>query len=312
MDMDESQLAEMEAHAVSMAREAGLILDRYFGTPMDIDYKDKKKRDPVTAADMECHKFLTEAISGQYPHHGIVSEEDVEEEEDKVAPDFVWVVDPLDGTKNFLSGLPVFACSIGVLYKGAPIAGAIYIPWPGESQGLVMHARTGGGAFADEKPIRAYRGVQPEGNRLNAIPGSFDRGFRFDKSMNDRVGEVRVTGSIAYELAMSANGVLQYSIATRPHLWDVVGGAVLASEAGGLVMIGRRQGARLPLAGPRFRWESLDSFTPTWQSGTTTLRELRQWSAPLITGGPDVARFVAGSLKSRSALRRRVARRIRR
>ena len=311
MEMDEGQLAEMEARAVSMARRAGLLLDKYFGAPMKVDYKDKNKRDPVTVADRECQEFLTEAISKQYPDHGIIGEEDVEEE-DKIAPDFVWVVDPLDGTKNFLSGLPVFACSIGVLYKGAPIAGALYIPWPGESQGVVMHAHRGGGAFVEKKPIGVYRGAQPQGNRLTGVPASFLRGFRFDKSMRERVGEVRVTGSIAYELALSASGVLQYSITTRPRLWDVAGGAALVSEAGGLVMIGRRHRRRWPLAGPRLRWEPLDSFTPTWQSGTTTLNELRQWSAPLVTGGPEVARFVAGSLKSRSSLGRRLARAIRR
>ncbi|HCH10345.1 MAG TPA: inositol monophosphatase, partial [Dehalococcoidia bacterium] len=71
-------------------------------------------------------------------------------------PDFLWVLDPLDGTKNFLHGLPVYACSVGVLYKGAPVAGAVFVPWPVEGGGIVFHAHKGGGAFADSEMISVH------------------------------------------------------------------------------------------------------------------------------------------------------------
>jgi hypothetical protein len=175
-----------------------------------------------------------------------------------------------------------------------------------------MHARRGGGAFVEGKPLGVFRGVEPEGNRLATLPASFGGGFRIGAKMRDKVGDVRVTGSIAYELAMTASGVLQYSITTRPRLWDVAGGASLVQEAGGLVMIEQRQVTRWPLASRRVRWEPLRSFTPGWRSGTTTLNELRQWSAPLVLGGPEVAAYVARGLRSRSPLRRRLARATRR
>ena len=304
--VDGAELAEIEGRAIEMAREAGVILRKYFGARFDVTYKDKERRNPVTVVDTECQALLTDAISRHYPDHGIVGEED-EEESEEVAPDFVWVLDPLDGTNNFVGGLPVFACSIGVLYRGAPVVGALYIPWPGEGDGAVMHARSGGGAFIDGEPLAVYRGPEPEGSRLTALPASFDRGYRLGKSMRRRVGEVRVTGSIAHELAMTAKGVLQYSITTRPRLWDVAGGAALVVEAGGLVMVGRNVGGRWPLAAPRLRWEPLRSFMPDWRSGATTLAELRRWSAPLVVGGPQVARHVAESIRTEAPLRRQLA-----
>ena len=304
-------LVELEAHAIDLARGAGAILSRYFGSPMGIEYKDKQKHDPVTAADKECQEYLTEAISSRYPDHGIVGEED-EESEDSVAPDVVWVVDPLDGTKNFLNGLPVFACSIGVLYRGVPIVGAVYIPWLAQVGGVVMHARSGGGAFLEQERVTVSGGEESEGQRLVGLPGSFSAAFRLGKAMRDKVGDVRVTGSIAYELAMTARGVLQYSITTRPRLWDVVGGAALVLEAGGAVMMGRRGGRSKAFGPTRLEWEPLKSFIPTWQSGATTLHELRRWSSPLVSGSPAVARFVTKNVTPRSYLRHRLSRALRR
>jgi myo-inositol-1(or 4)-monophosphatase len=302
---------ELEAHAIDLARGAGAILRRYFGSPMEIEYKDKQKQDPVTTADKECQEYLTEAISSRYPDHGIVGEED-EESEDSVAPDLVWAVDPLDGTKNFLSGLPVFACSIGVLFRGVPIVGAVYIPWLTQVGGVVMHARTGGGAFLEQERVTVSGGDEPDGRRLIGLPESFSAAFRPGKSLRDNIGNVRVTGSIAYELAMTARGALQYSITTGPRLWDVAGGAVLVQEAGGAVMMGRRGGKSKAFGPATIEWEPLGSFIPTWRSGATTLHELRRWSSPLVSGSPAVARFVTKNIRRRSYLRHRLSRAVRR
>jgi myo-inositol-1(or 4)-monophosphatase len=301
----------MEAHAIGLARGAGAILSRHFGASLDVEYKQTHHRDPVTKADKECQAYLTGEISAHYPDHGIIGEED-EREDDSPAPDFVWVVDPLDGTTNFLSGLPLFACSIGVLHRGAPIAGAIYIPWPARDGGLVMHARKGGGAFVEEERLSVYGGEEPEGHRLASLPGSFGSAFRLGRPMRGRVGDVRVTGSIAYEMALTAMGVLQYSIINGPRLWDVAGGVSLVMEAGGAALVGQRGSARGLLRESRIRWEPLESFVPRWREGETTLAELRQWSARMVLGSPGIARYVAANLRSRSSLRSRLHRAARR
>ena len=305
---DQALVSRIEASAVEMARSAGAILSKHFGAPLKVEYKDDKQLDPVTVADKECQDFIADSVVRSYPDHGFVGEES--EPEEVTAPEFVWVVDPLDGTKNFLSGLPVFACSIGVLFRGAPIAGAIFIPWPGEGNGAVMHARVGGGAFLENRPIKVSGGLQPEPGRLVSVPAMFGERFRLRRAMRGKTGEARVTGSIAYELAMTACGVLQYSIISGPRLWDVAGGVVIVTEAEGAVMAGSPEGGLT--VGRRTRWEPLKSFAPNWAGGGTTLKDLGQWSAPLVLGSPGVVKYVTENLERRSRLRRRLATGVRR
>ena len=88
-----------------MAHEAGGLLRGFFGSPLHIEYKDEKKTDPVTVADTKAQELLTDAIRGRYPDHAIIGEED-KAPQDSIAPDFVWILDPLDGTKNLIQGLP--------------------------------------------------------------------------------------------------------------------------------------------------------------------------------------------------------------
>ena len=307
--LDEALLVEIEGHAVELARGAGAILSGYFGHTLDIEFKDKKESDPVTNADKESQEYLRKAILEKFPEHGVLGEED--EEDESPAKDFLWVLDPLDGTKNFMNGLPIYASSIGVLHKGAPIVGAVYIPWPSAGGSVVMHARKGGGAFADDDPIAVFGGDEPAGSRLMTLPGSFGAFFGFDKPMREKSGELRVSGSIAYELAMTARGVLQYAVTTGPHLWDVAGGVILIQEAGGVVMRRKRSGGFLGLS-TATHWEPMDSLVPSWESGKTTLKELRQWRASMISGGPAIVRYVTSNTRARRMLRWRLWRATRR
>jgi len=308
---DRAQVAEIEARATEFARQAGAILTRHFGTSLSVEYKDKNSSDPVTNVDKEVQEFLLNSISEHYPDHGVIGEEDADEE-DSVAPDWVWVLDPLDGTKNFLSGLPMFSSSIGVLHRGVPVVGALYVSWPNQSSGFVMHARMGGGAFLEDETISVLQADEPHASQLATLPGVFSAIYRFRKPMRGKTGEVRTTGSIAFDMAMMAKGALQYSVTNAPQLWDAAGGVVLVREAGGAVMVGRSSGRRRLLSSGRLSWEPLDAFTPEWHSGVTSLSELRHWSAPLVTGSPGVVRYVTENLASRRSWRRRLIRAMRR
>ena len=306
----DSLLADIEARATEMAREAGAILAGHFGHGrLEVEFKDEKRRDPVTNADKECQELLECAIAKHFPDHGVLGEEGDEDKdaEDSPAPDFVWVLDPLDGTKNFIGGLPVYASSVGVMHRGVPIVGAVFVPWPSDGGGVVLHARTGCGASADDEPISVAGSEEPQGNSLVTLPGSFGAAYRFRKPMNGKVGEVRVTGSIAYELAMTARGVLQYAVTTGPHLWDVAGGVVLVAEAGGLIMR-RRRSERLGGLIHVTQWEPMKSLVPTWDTKVPTMKELRRWSASMVLGSPGVVRYVTSNLRSRTLLRHRLRR----
>ena len=303
--LDDDTLArDLEDVAVRLARGAGDILASHFGSRISIEYKDKHRRDPVTEADKAAQEYLVRQIGEQFPEHGILGEED-DDQWDRPSPDFLWVLDPLDGTTNFLNGLPVYASSIGLLYRGRPLVGALYLPWPGPGGGHVIHCRRGGGCFADDEPVSVYQSDEPVNNRLVGVPGGLAHNTRFGRGLKGHLGEIRTTGSIAYELALTACGVMQYAVIGAPRMWDMAGGVLAVMEAGGAVMT-RFSGEK--------RWHPLESLVPTWETRPPTFKELRRWVAPLVAGNQQVAPLVARSMRGKfrpSAYLRRLARRLR-
>ena len=297
---DDVLACEIEAAAVEMAQGAGDILAAHFGRKISIEYKDKEERDPVTEVDKACQDYLVGEINRRFPDHSILGEEQSEEEAKKAKEDsgatdppcgdFLWVLDPLDGTTNFLNGLPVYAVSVGVLHKGRPLAGALFIPWPKPGGGFVLHCRQGGGCFAGEDPVEVYKSDEPVNNRLAGLPGHFSYFTKYGKGLRGKSGEPRTTGSIAYELAMTACGVMQYAVFGAPRMWDMAAGALAVMEAGGTVM------TRSP---KEKGWHVMESFVPTWQEKPPTLKELRRWAAPLVVGNNKVAPLLAANLRSR-------------
>ena len=303
--IDDAQIVEIERHAVELARGAGEILAGHFGRRIEVEFKDDKQRDPVTAADKQTQAYLTAEIARRFPEHGVLGEEATKEEQESEEParDTLWVLDPLDGTTNFLNGLPVFASSIGVIHRGRPVAAALYIPWPADGGGFVLHCRKGGGAGiaplaagsgAEDEPVKVLETEQPIPNRLIGLPGYFAAANRFTGGLANKAGEPRTTGSIAYELAMTARGVMQYSIFGAPRMWDMAGGALAVQEAGGTVMT-RFKGER--------NWHPIDSFVPSWDDKTPTMKELRAWVAPLVAGNRHLAPLIANNVRRRFSLR---------
>ncbi len=306
MTMPTSDLAAIETAAVEFAQGAGRLLAGHFGQTINVEYKDEARQDPVTTADKETQAYLEGQIAARFPTHGILGEEDdASADGDRVAPDFLWVLDPLDGTTNFMNGLPVYASSIGVLYRGVPVAGAVYIPWPTESgNGVVVHGHTGSGAFANGEPVSVYQTDKLRGDRLVGLPGSFGASTRVGKGLKGQpLGQLRVTGSIAYELALTAMGVMQFAVIGAPRMWDMLGGALAVQEAGGTVMT--------RLSGQR-QWQPMESLVPTWDEKTPTMAELRKWVAPLVAANPTLAPLIAHNLHQRRRPVRRVIRKIKR
>ena len=212
VEIDPELLSSIEEHAVSLAASAGELLLDYFHSDLKVEYKSEGSRSPVSDADKGAEQLIVEGIRSRFPDHGILSEETPPAED--LDRDFVWVIDPLDGTTNFVNGLPVFASSIGVLHQGKPVAGAIYAPSPTASAGRVFHARCGGGAFLNDSPIRVYGKAKLTPNGLIALPAGFRRRYRISKELS-RLGEPRNIGSAAYEMALVASGVMQYAAFRR-------------------------------------------------------------------------------------------------
>ena len=210
--------------------------------------------------------------------------------EGEPSPDYLWVLDPLDGTTNFLNGLPVYACSIGVLHRGWPVAAALYIPWPNPKGGFVLHCRKGGGCFADDEPVSVFQSEELVANKLVGLPGSFSATAGFGPKVRSKAGEMRTTGSIAYELAMTACGVMQYSIFGAPRMWDMAGGALAVMEAKGTVMT-KFRGEK--------QWHALESLVPGWEAKTPSMKELRGWMAPLVAGNGQLAPLIANNIQTK-------------
>jgi myo-inositol-1(or 4)-monophosphatase len=217
---------------------------------------------PVSNVDREIERALRREIAASFPQHAVIGEE-LDEPVHENAP-FTWVLDPVDGTTNYLNGFPLFGCSIGVLQAGVPVAGAIWCASTHALRPGVYHAHRGGslcfeGEPLERKPAAAWRG-------LAGYPGSaVGRSAHFDR---------RVLGSAAVECAFVAAGLLRLTHLSRPSIWDIAAGAVLA-EASGCSVFTKEADA----------WSPLTRFAGA----------LREWRQPFIMGDPPaVKRAVAG------------------
>ena len=202
--MDDKQLEEIESFATQLCYDSGQILLDYFQKPINVDYKSKDQTNPVTEADKRSEEYLRESIIKAFPGHGILAEEGSKvTTEDS---DCIWVIDPLDGTTNFVNGFPMFGASIGVLDKGVPVVGCVFLPSPKDSKGDIFHARAGGGAFRNSEPINVSTDKKPRKSRVSVFPAAYQQSFRFKDEFRKSFGDLRSPGSTVYEIAMTACG----------------------------------------------------------------------------------------------------------
>jgi myo-inositol-1(or 4)-monophosphatase len=231
---DEDTLRAIEALALDLSRETGAIATAGLAREIEVDYKTESKvegqapRDPVSEIDREVEALIRERVGERFPSHDIIGEE-VELHPTKT-DGYVWVIDPVDGTANFVNGYPLFCVSIGVLHDSQPVVGAI---WCASTHALhpgVYHAHRGGGLHFDAEPFEPIHapGVR---RKLSAAPGgSPGRARDWDN---------RVTGSAAIELAFVAAGIFQSARFGGVHIWDLAAGVLLVQEAGGQALIRR-------------------------------------------------------------------------
>src|SRR5215831_11382862 len=148
-------IEDFEATALDLARQAGERALEAFRATVRLEFKGKRQDNPVTALDRQTETFLRTELRAAFPDHGLLGEEHA----DDIAADarYVWVIDPIDGTMNFASGLPLFGISMGLLEAGAPVCGCIWVPVGPTLGAGVYVAREGGGARFDDKRVRVSR-----------------------------------------------------------------------------------------------------------------------------------------------------------
>jgi myo-inositol-1(or 4)-monophosphatase len=195
----------------------------------DVDLTSKEDGTPVTAADLEADERLTGAIQAAFPDHGILSEE-----QETVAPDteWCWVIDPIDGTSNFISGLPYWCVSVALTHRGRTVLGVVDAPPLDKRYAAVL----GGGARCDGRDLRVREVVAFDDARHRHVPLMLTTSTaRQARGSGIRLNP-RIMGATALDLCLVAEGVAAGSVAVIPHVWDVAAGSLLVTEAGGVAL----------------------------------------------------------------------------
>jgi myo-inositol-1(or 4)-monophosphatase len=186
--------------------------------------------DPVTQVDTDSEQLIVDALRSQRPDDGILGEEGTQL---LGKSGFVWVIDPLDGTVNYLYGIPSHAVSIAVEYEGKPLVGVVH----DSALNDVYSARLGGGAFCNGQPI-AVTNETLLSQTLLGTGFSYDSKERLKQSetlvsLVPKVRDIRRSGCCALDLCWTAAGRLDAFYERGPHPWDVQAGVLIVEEAGG-------------------------------------------------------------------------------
>ncbi len=213
-----------------LAREAGALLLTHFRRRVEIEYKGDA--DLVTVADRESEALITSRIRARWPGHDIVAEEGTRT---STGSDYLWYIDPLDGTTNFAHTFPVFCVAMAVEYRGQRIAGVLYDPTRDE----LFAAEKGGGAFLNQRRIS----VSKVSNLAECLAGTGFPSHKRHKNPNIYFYHqitllthgVRRPGSAALDLASVACGRLDGFWEFNLNPWDTAAGVLLVEEAGGKV-----------------------------------------------------------------------------
>jgi myo-inositol-1(or 4)-monophosphatase len=219
--------------AVSAAHTAGELMRRKFGQVSGIPVARKARHDYVSEVDHACEAAIVREISRYYPDHAFLGEEGGAQGEG----DVVWVIDPLDGTSNYLHGIPHFSVSIAQKIKGRTELGVIFDPMRDE----LYTTQRGRGAFLNKQRIRVSDRTELETAVLaTAFPfrqrGQMARYARVFQNVFEKSEDIRRMGTASLDLAYVACGRLDgyYEFGINP--WDVAAGALLVREAGGVVL----------------------------------------------------------------------------
>ena len=221
--------------AVKAARTAGSIINRAALDVEAVRISQKQVNDFVTEVDQAAEASIIETLLSAYPGHGIWAEETGREHGAKDS-EFVWIIDPLDGTSNFIHGFPAYCVSIALAVKGKIEQGVIYDP----SRNDLFTATKGRGAYLNDRRLRVSKRIRLQecliSNGFPFRPGDdFKTHMMMMGDMMQRTSGLRRSGSAALDLAYVAAGYSDGFFEPGLQPWDVAAGALMVTESGGLV-----------------------------------------------------------------------------
>jgi myo-inositol-1(or 4)-monophosphatase len=215
--------------AKDVAREAGDLLMSYYGK-IHVKYKDD--RSVVTEADIESEKLIKSTLEAEFPDYSFLGEESGLDEKDG---DHLWVVDPLDGTTNYMIQNPFFCVSIGLVRKGEPIIGVVYYPFVDE----LFSAEVEKGAYLNSKRIYVSKKERLEDSVVSFCNNRGETAIRRMANIFLDVklvtNKLRQFGAGGLEMSYVACGRTESFMMPNTNLWDVAAGTAIVREAGGRV-----------------------------------------------------------------------------
>jgi myo-inositol-1(or 4)-monophosphatase len=226
------EMKNMIKDILEISAIAGEIIREGFGKNFQIEYKTNEKN-LVTEIDKKSEKAIMNFISEKYPSHNILSEESGEHKNNS---EYLWVIDPLDGTTNFAHGLPIFSVSIGVIKKNEIVAGVVY----DVMQNIFYSAEKGSGSYANDLKIKVSNNnnldlsVLVTGFPYN-VADNPDKAFERFEKLTKKARAVRRLGSAAIDFCYVARGVFDGFWEVSLHPWDMCAGKLIVEQAGGLV-----------------------------------------------------------------------------
>jgi myo-inositol-1(or 4)-monophosphatase len=217
--------------AVRAARSAGEIILRSADKASHLAVDSKGKNDFATEIDRLAEKEIISIIKAAYPEHSILAEESGEH----AGNDFVWIIDPLDGTTNFIHGFPQYAVSIALKYKDRIEIGVVYDPQRDE----LFTAKRGGGAMLNNRRLRVTALTSMKGALIGTgfpfkVPQHLDAYLNMFLAITIDSAGIRRAGSAALDLAYLAAGRLDAFWEIELKEWDMAAGILLVKEAGGV------------------------------------------------------------------------------
>lgn len=257
------EVAEMARRLAALAGET--LLASLRARDLEVQFKGADFANPVSAVDKAIEDALRDILAQRFPDHAVIGEE--RGATPSAASGFTWALDPIDGTTNFVRRYPLFSSSIGVLYDGVPVAGAVWCSTTPLCRPGVYHVLDGK-VFLDDEPADVWsRGSK---RRLVGDVGPPRRRDSYDR---------RVSGSAAIECALVAARVLDAARFRRLWIWDVAGGLALVRAAGIPAWTQGRGRA----------WVPFDRFEPPARPRSGREPTLADWHRPLLLGPLDAA-----------------------
>src|SRR5690606_36248609 len=287
--------------AVRAARQAGRLINRASVDVETMQVTRKERNDFVTEVDRASEEAIIETLQSAYPSHAILAEESghrpakggkAPRAEELTQHDHVWIIDPLDGTTNFIHGLPHYCVSIALMERGVVTQGLVYDPIRNE----LFTASRGRGAFLNDRRIRVSRRTKLDESLIGTgfpfrMISQVDEYLLMLRPVMEKAAGVRRAGAAALDLAYTAAGRFDafFEMGLKP--WDVAAGSLLVTEAGGLMgdfdgNSRHLEGEQVLAGAPKVFSAMIALLNPAQRESASAAREGGTISAPRPRLGP--------------------------